>query len=55
MSSQMLREVQDWIIRPQLRQTPGVVEVNTVGGYTRQFVVAPEPAKLARCTDLERQ
>ena len=41
-----LREVQDWIIRPQLRQTPGVVEVNTVGGYTRQFVVAPIPEKL---------
>ncbi len=41
-----LREVQDWIIRPQLRQTPGVVEVNTVGGYSRQFVVAPVPAKL---------
>ena len=41
-----LREVQDWIIRPQLRQTPGVVEVNTVGGYTRQFVVAPLPERL---------
>ena len=41
-----LREVQDWIIRPQLRQTRGVVEVNTVGGYTRQFVVAPDPDKL---------
>lgn len=41
-----LREAQDWIIRPQLRQTTGVVEVNTVGGYTRQFVVAPVPAKL---------
>ena len=41
-----LREVQDWIIRPQLRQTPGVVEVNTVGGFTRQFVVAPNPEKL---------
>jgi len=41
-----LREVQDWIIRPQLRLTPGVVEVNTVGGYTRQFVVAPVPEKL---------
>ena len=41
-----LREVQDWIIRPQLRQTPGVVEVNTVGGYTRQFVVAPMPERL---------
>ena len=41
-----LREVQDWIIRPQLRQTPGVVEVNTVGGFTRQFLVAPNPEKL---------
>lgn len=41
-----LREVQDWIIRPQLRMTPGVVEVNTVGGFTRQFVVAPVPEKL---------
>jgi len=41
-----LREVQDWIIRPQLRLTPGVVEVNTAGGYTRQFVVAPAPEKL---------
>ncbi|MCI0516803.1 MAG: CusA/CzcA family heavy metal efflux RND transporter [Woeseiaceae bacterium] len=41
-----LREVQDWIIRPQLRQTPGVVEVNTVGGFTRQYLVAPAPEKL---------
>jgi len=41
-----LREVQDWIIRPQLRQTPGVVEINTVGGYTKQFLVAPIPEKL---------
>ena len=41
-----LREVQDWIIRPQLRQTPGVVEINTVGGYIKQFLVAPIPEKL---------
>ena len=41
-----LREVQDWIIRPQLRQTPGVVDVNTVGGFTKQFLVAPDPEKL---------
>jgi cobalt-zinc-cadmium resistance protein CzcA len=41
-----LREVQDWIIRPQLRQTPGVVEINTVGGFTKQFLVAPIPEKL---------
>jgi cobalt-zinc-cadmium resistance protein CzcA len=41
-----LRTVQDWIVRPQLRQTPGVVEVNTIGGYTRQFHVLPYPDKL---------
>ncbi len=41
-----LREVQDWIIKPQLRQTPGVVEVNTVGGFTKQYLVAPVPQKL---------
>jgi cobalt-zinc-cadmium resistance protein CzcA len=41
-----LRTVQDWIIRPQLRQTPGVVEVNTVGGYQKAIIVAPLPGKL---------
>jgi heavy metal efflux system protein len=41
-----LRTVQDWIIRPQLRRTPGVVEVNTVGGYEKAFIVAPDPARL---------
>ncbi len=41
-----LRTIQDWIVRPQLRQTPGVVEVNTIGGYTKQFHVLPYPDKL---------
>jgi cobalt-zinc-cadmium resistance protein CzcA len=41
-----LRTVQDWIIRPQLRQTRGVVEVNTIGGYEKVFVIAPDPARL---------
>jgi cobalt-zinc-cadmium resistance protein CzcA len=41
-----LREVQDWIVRPQLRHTPGVVEVNTIGGYSKQFHVLPHPDKL---------
>lgn len=36
-----LREVQDWIIKPQLRNVPGVTEINTVGGYSKQFQVAP--------------
>ena len=41
-----LRTIQDWIVRPQLRNVPGVTEINTIGGYLRQFHVTPEPAKL---------
>jgi heavy metal efflux system protein len=41
-----LRTIQDWIIRPQLRQVEGVAEVNTIGGYEKQFHVTPDPAKL---------
>ncbi|MBI2735893.1 MAG: CusA/CzcA family heavy metal efflux RND transporter [Rhodospirillales bacterium] len=41
-----LRNIQDWIIKPQLRTVPGIVEVNTIGGYEKQFHVLPEPAKL---------
>ena len=41
-----LREIQDWIIKPQLRNVPGVTEINTIGGYARQFQVAPMPDKL---------
>lgn len=41
-----LRSVHDWIIRPQLLRVPGVVEVNPVGGFKKQILVAPDPAKL---------
>ena len=41
-----LRTIQDWIIKPQLRNVPGIVEVNTIGGYEKQFHVLPDPAKL---------
>jgi len=41
-----LRTLQDWVIRPQLRQVPGVTEVNTIGGYEKQFHVTPDPARL---------
>lgn len=41
-----LRTVHDWIIRPQLLRVPGVVEVNPVGGYKKEILVAPDPAKL---------
>ena len=42
-----LRTLQDWVIRPQLRTTPGVTEVNTIGGYVRQYHVTPWPDRLA--------
>ena len=45
-SAMDLRTVQDWIVRPQLRQTPGVVEINSIGGYTKQFHVLPDPDRL---------
>lgn len=41
-----LRTLQDWVIRPQLRNTPGVAEVNTIGGYERQIHITPDPAQL---------
>ena len=41
-----LREAQDWIVKPQLRQVPGVTEVNTIGGYEKQFHITPHPDKL---------
>ena len=41
-----LRSVHDWIIRPQLLRVPGVVEVNPIGGYKKEILVAPDPAKL---------
>jgi cobalt-zinc-cadmium resistance protein CzcA len=42
-----LRTLQDWVLRPQLRTTPGVTEVNTIGGFERQYHVAPWPERLA--------
>lgn len=41
-----LREIQDWIIKPQLAQVPGVIEVNTIGGYDKQYHVTPSPQRL---------
>ena len=41
-----LRTLQDWVIRPQLRNTPGVTDVNTIGGFVRQYHVTPDPKKL---------
>ncbi|MEW6166362.1 MAG: CusA/CzcA family heavy metal efflux RND transporter [Pseudomonadota bacterium] len=41
-----LRLVQDWIVRPQLLRVPGVADVNSIGGYTKQYLVQPDPARL---------
>ncbi|MDP1579429.1 MAG: CusA/CzcA family heavy metal efflux RND transporter [Candidatus Didemnitutus sp.] len=41
-----LREIQDWVVRPQLRNLPGVTEVNTIGGFVKQFHVTPHPERL---------
>ncbi len=41
-----LRELQDWVVKPQLRNLKGVTEVNTIGGFEKQFHVTPYPEKL---------
>ncbi|WP_154224723.1 efflux RND transporter permease subunit [Marinicella rhabdoformis] len=41
-----LREIQDWIIKPQLSLVPGVTEVNSIGGYNKQYHVNPSPEKM---------
>ncbi len=42
-----LRTLQDWVIRPQLRNSPGVTEVNSIGGFERQYHVTPLPDRLS--------
>lgn len=41
-----LRTIQDWIIRPQLVKVPGITEINSIGGFEREYQVAPNPGKL---------
>jgi cobalt-zinc-cadmium resistance protein CzcA len=41
-----LRTIQDWVIRPQLLKVPGVTEINTIGGYVREYQVSPYLVKL---------
>lgn len=45
-TAQDLREIQDWIIRPQLVKVPGITEINTIGGFEKEYQVAPYPGKL---------
>ena len=42
-----LRTVQDWLIRPQLRSVGGTAGVDALGGYVKQFVVQPDPSRMA--------
>ena len=42
-----LREIQDWVIKPQLRNVPGVTEINSIGGYVKEYQIAPNPERLA--------
>jgi cobalt-zinc-cadmium resistance protein CzcA len=41
-----LREIQDWIIKPQLALVKGVTEINTIGGFDKQYHVLPDPQKM---------
>jgi cobalt-zinc-cadmium resistance protein CzcA len=40
------RTVQDWVVRPLLRAIPGVAEINSLGGYVKQYHVLPDPARM---------
>ena len=41
-----LHTVMDWIVGPQLARVPGVTEINNIGGHEREYLIAPNPAKL---------
>ncbi len=45
-SAMDLREIQDWVVRPQLQRVAGVAEVNSIGGFNKTFVVAPDLTRL---------
>jgi heavy metal efflux system protein len=42
-----LRTIQDWVVKPQLRTVPGVTEVNTVGGFRKEYHITPSLERLA--------
>lgn len=41
-----LRTVQDWVVAPLMRSIDGVAGVDSIGGYEKQFLVQPDPARL---------
>lgn len=42
-----LRSVQDWVVRPLMRDVPGVAGVDSIGGFEKQYLVEPDPARLS--------
>ena len=44
--STALREIQDWIIKPQLALVSGITEINTIGGFDKQYHVQPDPQSM---------
>ncbi|MCM0606510.1 MAG: efflux RND transporter permease subunit [Xanthomonadaceae bacterium] len=44
---QDLRALQDWYVKPRLLSVPGIAEVNTIGGYEKEYHIQPDPKKLA--------
>ena len=40
------RSIQDWVVRPMLRSIPGVAEINSFGGYEKQYQVLVNPDRL---------
>lgn len=45
-SAMDLREIQDWIVRPQLQRVKGIAEVNSIGGFEKTYVVSPDLSRM---------
>ncbi len=43
-----IRAIQDWYVKPRLLTIKGIAEVNTIGGYERQYHIEPDPIKMAK-------
>ncbi|MEB5477302.1 efflux RND transporter permease subunit [Acinetobacter pollinis] len=41
-----LREIQDWIVKPQIQRLSGIAEVNSIGGYDKNYIVSPNLSRL---------
>ncbi|MES2120508.1 MAG: CusA/CzcA family heavy metal efflux RND transporter [Pseudomonadota bacterium] len=42
-----IRTLQDWVVRPQMRTVPGIAGIDSIGGYEKQYLVQPDPSRLA--------